>query len=60
MEHDLEAQNMKLILSVFEQPLGLKINFYKSKLFCFDEAQDAASQYAKLFGCGQGMFPIWY
>jgi hypothetical protein len=29
-------------------------------LFCFGEAQEAASSYAELFGCGQGQFPIWY
>jgi hypothetical protein len=40
MEHDLEkAQNLKLILSAFEQLLGLKINFHKSELFCFGKAQ---------------------
>jgi hypothetical protein len=34
MEHDLEkAQNLKLILSAFEQLSGLKINFHKSELF---------------------------
>ena len=31
LEHDLEkAVNMKLILSMFEQLSGLKINFHKS------------------------------
>jgi hypothetical protein len=61
MEHDLEkAQNLKLILVAFEQLSVLKINFHKSELFCFGEAQDAASLYAYLFGCGQGQFPIRY
>jgi hypothetical protein len=61
MEHDLEkARNLKLILAAFEQLSGLKINFHKSELFCFGEAQDAASSYAELFGCGQGQFPIRY
>ena len=47
MEHDLDkAMNMKLILSAFEQLSGLKINFHKSELFCFGEAQDFATQYA--------------
>jgi hypothetical protein len=41
MKHDLEkAKNMKLILSAFEQLSGLKINFHKSELYCFGEAQD--------------------
>ena len=61
MEHDIEkARNLKLILSVFEQVSGLKINFHKSELFCFGEAQDEASVYAELFGCAQGQFPINY
>jgi hypothetical protein len=41
MEHDLDkARNMKLLLSVFEELLGLKINFYKSEIFCFCQAKD--------------------
>jgi hypothetical protein len=49
MEHDLKkAQNIKLILEAFEQLSGLKINFHKSKLFCFGEAKDSAALYAEL------------
>ena len=41
MDHDLEnATNLKLILSAFEQLSGLKINFHKSELFCFGDAQE--------------------
>jgi hypothetical protein len=59
MDHDLEkARNLKLILAVFEQLSGLKINFHKSELFCFGDAQDDAAIYVELFGCGQGQFPI--
>ena len=40
MSHDLEkALNMKLILCIFEQLSGLKINFHKSELFCFGQAK---------------------
>src|ERR1041385_8254855 len=61
MDHDLDkAANLKLILSAFEQLSGLKINFHKSELFCFGEAQDARVQYAEIFGCEQGQFPIMY
>jgi hypothetical protein len=61
MEHDLEkARNLKLILAAFEQLSGLKINFHKSELFCFGEAQDSVADYVELFGCGQGQFPIRY
>jgi hypothetical protein len=61
MEHDMEsAKNLKLILSTFEHLSGLKINFYKSELFCFGEAQEHAQLYAELSGCNQGQFPIMY
>ena len=61
MEHDFEnARNLKLIILAFEQLSGLKINFHKSELFCFGEAQDDVALYAELFGCGQGQFPIKY
>ena len=61
MEHDVEKdRNLKSILSAFEQLSGLNINFHKSELFCFGEAQDDANLYAELFGCGQGQFPISY
>ena len=44
MDHDLEkVTNMKLILSAFEKLSGLKINFHKSELFCFGEAQEFAA-----------------
>jgi hypothetical protein len=61
MEHDLEkARNLKLILAAFKQLSVLNINFHKSELFCFGEGEDMATQYADLFGCGQGQIPIWY
>jgi hypothetical protein len=59
MEHDLEkAQNLKLILSAFEQLSGLKINFHKSELFCFGEAINEINANAILFSCGQGQFSM--
>jgi hypothetical protein len=59
MDHDLDkARNLKLILSAFEQLSGLKINFHKSELFCFGNAQDEADQYSELFGCGLGSFQL--
>jgi hypothetical protein len=55
MEHDLlKATNLKLIISAFEQLSGLKINFHKSELFCFGEAQNEVYAYTELFGCGRG------
>jgi hypothetical protein len=51
MEHDLaKAVNMELILCIFEQLSGLKINFHKSELFCFRNAIDDENEYKNLFG----------
>src|SRR4051812_28350914 len=61
MEHDLaKARNMKLVLCIFEQLSGLKINFNKSELFCFGSAKDAHDNYQQLFGCGLGSLPFRY
>jgi hypothetical protein len=61
LDHDLElAKNMKLLLCVFEQLSGLKINFYKSEIFCFGQAKDCEIQYSQLFGCKIGAFPFKY
>jgi hypothetical protein len=39
MENNLEqATNMKLLLCAFEQLSGLKINFHKSEVFCYGDA----------------------
>jgi hypothetical protein len=51
---------MKLLLSVFEQLSGLKINLHKSEIFCFGEAKDYESQYEQLFGCKRGSYPFRY
>jgi hypothetical protein len=52
MEHDIQkALNMKLILCIFEQLSGLKINFHKSELFCFGRAKEIQDEYKVLFGC---------
>ena len=61
MEHDLEkALNMKLILCIFEQLSGLKINFHKSEIFCFGKAKEVEDQYRLLFGCESGSYPFRY
>ena len=60
LDHDLEqAKNLKLLLCVFEQLLGLKINFYKSELFCFGQAKQEES-YSLLFRCKLGSLPFRY
>jgi Reverse transcriptase (RNA-dependent DNA polymerase). len=61
LEHDLQqAKNLKMILSVFEKLFGLKINFHKSKLFCFGQAKEYYDQYSNIFGCKLSSFPIKY
>ena len=61
MDHDLEkAINLKLLLCAFEQLSGLKINFHKSEIFCFGEAQQCEAQYSQLFGCQSGNYHFKY
>ena len=61
MEHDLvKARNMKLVLCLFEQLSGLKINFNKSELFCFGRAKEEQETYKQLFGCELGTLPFTY
>jgi hypothetical protein len=61
MEHDLDkALNMKLVLCIFEQLSGLKINFHKSELFCFRKAKEVENDYKILFGCDIGSLPFRY
>jgi hypothetical protein len=60
MEHDLEKErNLKLILSAFQQLLGLKINIHMSFVL-LGEAQDVTDQYAEIFGYRQDQFPIMF
>jgi hypothetical protein len=51
---------MKLVLCIFEQLSGLKINFHKSELFCFGIAKDDEEEYRNIFGCAIGPFPFRY
>uniref|UniRef100_A0A8I6YB15 Reverse transcriptase domain-containing protein n=1 Tax=Hordeum vulgare subsp. vulgare TaxID=112509 RepID=A0A8I6YB15_HORVV len=61
MEHTLKkARNMKLILCLFEQLSGLKINFNKSEFFCFVNAKAEQLTYNQLFGCEGGNLPFTY
>ena len=61
MEHDIaKARNMKLVICLFEQMSGLKINFHKSELFCFGRAKEEQEAYRHLFGCEMGSLPFSY
>jgi hypothetical protein len=47
MNHDmLQAKDLKLVLSTFEQLSRLKINFHKSELFCYGLSKDSQQEYA--------------
>ena len=35
-----QAKSMKVVLCAFERLSGLKINFHKSELFCFENAKN--------------------
>ena len=61
MDHDMaKTTNMKLLLCAFEQLSGLKINFHKSEIFCFGEAQEYIHEYSQLFGCRRSEYPFRY
>jgi len=61
MDHNFdEARDMKLILTIFEQLSGLKINYHKSELFCFGEAKKVESDYMNIFGCQVAETPLTY
>jgi hypothetical protein len=61
MGNDLErAKNMKLLFCAFEQLSGLKINFHKSELFCYEVAKVNQLEYTQIFGCNVGSFPFRY
>jgi hypothetical protein len=61
LDHDLDqAKNMKLLLTVFEQLSGLKINFHKSEIFCYGGAKEFQDEYLKFFGCNTGEYPFRY
>jgi hypothetical protein len=47
-----------ILKNIFEQLFGLKINFHKSKVFCFGPARDIEKQYCDLFACESNAFPF--
>ena len=54
------ARNMKLLLYIYELMSGLKINFTKSEVIMINGDSNLESQYADLFDCQIGHFPIKY
>jgi hypothetical protein len=52
MDNNLEkAKNVKLLLCAFKQLSELKINFHKSEIFCFGDANNSENFYSQLLGC---------
>ena len=49
---------MKLMLCLFEQLSGRKINFHKSELFYYGRDKEEQGAYRQLFGCELGSCPL--
>jgi hypothetical protein len=61
LEDNMEkARNVKLMLYLFEQMPGLKINFDKSEIILIGGDNNLAIQYVDLFNCQVGLFPMKY
>ena len=61
LENNLEkACNLKWLLVCFEQMSGMKINYDKSDLLTVGLEEDQANEFARLFCCKKGEFPIKY
>jgi hypothetical protein len=61
LKNDLvKARNVKILLYIYEQMLGLKIKFEKSELLLIAGDNLIAESFADLFNCQIGPFPIKY
>jgi hypothetical protein len=61
LDHDVEKEkNLKVLLCAFEKLSRLKINFYKSEMYCFGEVVGMEDVYSDVFGCQSGTFPFKY
>src|SRR4051812_28395366 len=61
MDNNLEqAQNLKMVLSCFEQVSGMRINYNKSELIPINMDEDEVSPFAASLGCSEGKFPVKY
>jgi len=61
LKDDMEVtRNMKLLLYLYEMMSGLKINFLKSEIILVNSEDSKCAQYAELFNCQLGAFPIKY
>uniref|UniRef100_A0A452XNX0 Reverse transcriptase domain-containing protein n=1 Tax=Aegilops tauschii subsp. strangulata TaxID=200361 RepID=A0A452XNX0_AEGTS len=61
MDHDVDkAVNLKLLLYMFEMMSGLKVNFQRSEILTVGGDENIIREYAELFNCDIGSFPIKY
>jgi hypothetical protein len=61
LENNVEnARNVKIILYIYEQMSGLKINFEKSEVLLIGDDNTLALQCANIFNCQIGLFPLKY
>jgi hypothetical protein len=61
LQDNLEfARNLKFILILFEKMSGLKINFQKSEVYCFGNANNNKNAYAEIFTCPIKNLPMSY
>lgn len=54
------AQNLKWILTLFEQISDMKINYHKSDLIPMNLEVDDTNSLSQIFGCKKGTLPITY
>jgi hypothetical protein len=55
-----QARYVKLLLYIFEQLSGLKINFEKSEILSIGGDNEVGISFAEIFNCQIGLFPIKY
>jgi hypothetical protein len=55
-----KARNFKILLYLYEQMSGLKINFEKSEVMLVGGDDNIVIGYADLFNCQTGLFPMKY
>uniref|UniRef100_A0A8R7PMT6 Reverse transcriptase domain-containing protein n=1 Tax=Triticum urartu TaxID=4572 RepID=A0A8R7PMT6_TRIUA len=55
-----KARNFKWLLSCFENLSGMKINFHNSDLMTINVDDAFAKEFAQIFCCKKGSFPIKY
>jgi hypothetical protein len=61
LQDDLkQARSFKFILCLFKQMYGLKLNFHKSEVCCFGQANEGAYKFEEILTCEAGALPMKY